>query len=263
MFAYRIDSVFYCICYCFLPIVCLDLAREKKTVFRLQEFWRDRRFYYGLSVSIVTILFSLLSYGGINGVRYRTPNSNVFKTFVPIAFKKLGYDVFADFQEKRVSEIPTNYGSIAKEDRLEFVTGADLKGRNIENADMLRAFLVKADLRGASLNNANLMYANLEQANLEKTNLQKANLGSANLKSANLKNANLSRANLREADLSVAELQEADFTGVKNLTIEQVSKAKTLYQTKLDPDLMEQLRKCCPHLLENPKVEIDKNDKSE
>jgi hypothetical protein len=28
--------------------------------------------------------------------------------------------------------------------------------------------------------------------------------------------------------------------------------------TKLDPELLEQVKKCCPHLLEKPKEETDK-----
>ena len=54
-----------------------------------------------------------------------------------------------------------------------------------------------------------------------------------------------------------AYLYEADLTGAKNLTIDQISKAKTLYKTKLDAGILEQVNKFCPHLLEKPK-EADK-----
>ena len=56
-------------------------------------------------------------------------------------------------------------------------------------------------------------------------------------------------------------LQEADLIdirviGEENLTIEQLSKVKSLYKAKLDPELMEQVKKHCPHLLEKPKKGI-------
>jgi hypothetical protein len=49
----------------------------------------------------------------------------------------------------------------------------------------------------------------------------------------------------------------------KNLTIKQLSKVKTLYKAKLDPELMEQVKKCCPHLLEEPKEESNQNNKAQ
>jgi hypothetical protein len=50
----------------------------------------------------------------------------------------------------------------------------------------------------------------------------------------------------------------ATLTGAENLTIEQLSKVKTLFLAKLDPELLEQVKKCCPHLLEKPKEDKDK-----
>ncbi len=70
----------------------------------------------------------------------------------------------------------------------------------------------------ADLSGANLSGMDLREANLTRTNLEGADLASANLRIANLKRANLSRAALPEADLSEAELrwavmQEADLRG--------------------------------------------------
>jgi hypothetical protein len=55
------------------------------------------------------------------------------------------------------------------------------------------------------------------------------------------------------ADLQGTNLAEADLIGVKNVSIDQLSKVKTLYQAKLDTDLMEQVKRCYPHLLDKPK----------
>jgi hypothetical protein len=47
----------------------------------------------------------------------------------------------------------------------------------------------------------------------------------------------------------------AELRGVKNLTVEQLRKVKTLYQAQLDPELEEQMKEDYPHLLEKPKDE--------
>ena len=82
----------------------------------------------------------------------------------------------------------------------------------------------------------------------------------AYLEGAKLQQANLEGANLQEAKLQQASFNNADLSGVKNLTIEQLSEVKTLYKAKLDPELMEQVKKCCPHLLEKPKEETEKTN---
>ena len=61
------------------------------------------------------------------------------------------------------------------------------------------------------------------------------------------KGANLSEANLFNADLTKARL-----SGAQGLTIEQLSEAKTLYKSRLDPDLMKKVQEEYPGLLEKP-----------
>ena len=93
----------------------------------------------------------------------------------------------------------------------------------------------RKDLRGA----------NLQGVDLIETNLQGANLQGANLQEANLRGANLEEANLQEADLTEANLQ-----GARNLSLYQLSKVKTLHDTKLDEELLIQLKKKYPTLFE-------------
>ncbi len=50
-----------------------------------------------------------------------------------------------------------------------------------------------------------------------------------------------------------ADLFRANLEGVSDLTIEQLSKVKTLYKAKLDPELMKQVKEKYHHLLEEPK----------
>jgi uncharacterized protein YjbI with pentapeptide repeats len=132
---------------------------------------------------------------------------------------------------------------------------ADLSKAKLQNANLFGVKLQNADLSTANLQNANLSFADLQNANLSTANLQNADLSTANLQNANLSGAKLQNANLSFANLQNANLLNADLTGAKNLKIEQLSKAKTLYKAKLDPELLEQVRKCCPHLLEKPKEE--------
>jgi uncharacterized protein YjbI with pentapeptide repeats len=85
-----------------------------------------------------------------------------------------------------------------------------------------------------------LLGANLQGVDLIETNLQ-----GANLQEANLRGANLEEANLQEADLTEANLQ-----GARNLSLYQLSKVKTLHDTKLDEELLIQLKKKYPTLFE-------------
>jgi uncharacterized protein YjbI with pentapeptide repeats len=308
----------------FLRMCALKLQGIKKHSLSLDRFLLDRRFYQGVGVILVGILFSMLSYGAIEGVRInKNINSTNFKEMVPLTFQIIGYDVFANFIEKSVSEKPDRYWEISNSELHNYVKGANLRGANLNNADMRYSFLAKADLRGshlqkakldgaklqkadlrwaelqkatltranlkgadlrwvklqnanleiANLQEANLNYANLQQAILLNSNLQQADLVNSNLQQAELRGANLQKArlwnaNLQEVDLKDTNLQEADLmyanlVGSINLTIEQLSKVKTLYQANLDPNLLKQVKECCPYLLEKPKDDEGKEDKSE
>jgi len=102
------------------------------------------------------------------------------------------------------------------------------------------------DTDGDEGENANLYKADLSDADLGDAVLEGANLIGANLFAAYLVGANLSRADLYCADLSYAYLSDAvlegaDLSEVLGLNIEQLSKVKTLYKAKLDPELEKQV----------------------
>jgi uncharacterized protein YjbI with pentapeptide repeats len=255
-----------------------------KTQLEFKNFWYYNRIYYGFIAFLTFIIFILLSNGAINGIIPESKHISKMKhdrieEIVPWSFNKFGFDVFANFNEKSVSEKPINYMQIDKSERIESVSGANLDGRNLNYADMTGAFLVKANFRNASLQKAYLGYASLQKANLWLANLQKANLSGANLQEAdlgfaNLQEADLYRVNLQEANLSGAHLQKAllwytnlqktdlggadlqeafflnaDLTGAKNLTIEKLSEVTTLYLTLLDFELIEKVIEICPNLI--------------
>ncbi|MFB2835177.1 pentapeptide repeat-containing protein [Floridanema evergladense] len=113
--------------------------------------------------------------------------------------------------------------------------GADLQGANLGGADLREAQLEGADLGGANLwgtnlesatmEGVNLVGANLGDANLEGVNLEGANLGNANLEAASLGRANLRNAKLWDAKLWDANLENANLSGanLRNANLESAS----------------------------------------
>jgi Pentapeptide repeats (8 copies) len=88
----------------------------------------------------------------------------------------------------------------------------DLRGTDLHGADLKGALLADANLRDAPLEGAELLSTYLEKAQLWRAHLQKANLRGAHLE------------------------------GARNLTVEQLSTVRTLYEAHLDPPLLEQLQ---------------------
>lgn len=137
--------------------------------------------------------------------------------------------------------------------------GADMAGVELRSAYAYETQLPKANLWNASLIGCRLYYANLEEADLTLADCEAADLWGANLRNACLFQANLQDADLSSADLSSADLEEANLKGailwntnlqgVKNLNIEQLAQARTLFQAKLDPELRKKVEEEYPHLL--------------
>jgi uncharacterized protein YjbI with pentapeptide repeats len=139
-----------------------------------------------------------------------------------------------------------------------YLKGTHLERANLNGARLEEAYLIGANLEGASLIAAYLQVALLKGANLEGADLTGAILFVAclqesNLKGVNLLGARLEGADLKGADLSGAKLNGAKLKGAKNLTVDQLSKAKTLYQAELDGELEKPLREEYPDLFDKPK----------
>jgi Pentapeptide repeats (8 copies) len=88
------------------------------------------------------------------------------------------------------------------------LTGVDLTGAWLDEANFVEAWFDEANLTDATIMNANFSVAFFTNANLTR-----ARLGEADLNNANFTNANLSGADLSRADLSFAEFTGADLTG--------------------------------------------------
>jgi uncharacterized protein YjbI with pentapeptide repeats len=135
---------------------------------------------------------------------------------------------------------------------------ADLKGAHLEGADLQGAHLEGARLVGAHLNHNTLFVAPLEESDFIGTHLEIAGLWELYLEKAyfsgaNLERANLERANLKGANLEGTNLEGTNLEGTKNLTVDQLSKVKTLHNAKLNEELLIPLTEQYPSLFEEPK----------
>lgn len=92
--------------------------------------------------------------------------------------------------------------------------GLDLRGSDLQRANLSFSYLRLAKLSGAKLQKAHLHHADFQVANLSGAQLQGANLGRSNLRGTNferaeLQQANLAHTNLRKANLTNAQLRKA------------------------------------------------------
>lgn len=123
---------------------------------------------------------------------------------------------------------------------------AKLQGANLIGANLEGGGLYNADFRGA-----NLIAANLEEAHLHGANLRGADLEVANLRGADLRGANLIAANLEGAHLDNANLERAFLDNTNNLSVDQLSKVKSLKGAKIDERLLVAFKDKYPELYQN------------
>jgi BTB/POZ domain-containing protein KCTD9 len=140
----------------------------------------------------------------------------------------------------------------------------NLSGSNLNSANISQSSLIESNLESARLNQTNFENSNLNQANLKSAYASGANFKDAFLIKAYFENAFLIKANfcnaflmeadlkncyLMGADLENASLYKADLRGAKGLTVEQLSKVKTLYLAKFDDEILAQIKTNLPELV--------------
>ncbi|HYG18351.1 MAG TPA: pentapeptide repeat-containing protein [Ohtaekwangia sp.] len=141
---------------------------------------------------------------------------------------------------------------------------ANLASSNMNSANISQSSLIESNLENARLNQTNFENSNLNQANLRSAYASGANFKDAFLIKAQFENAFLIKANFANAflmesnlqncyvmgaDFENASLYKADLRGAKGLTVEQLSKVKTLYLAKFDEEILEQIRTSLPALV--------------
>ncbi len=112
---------------------------------------------------------------------------------------------------------------------------------NFENSNLNHSEFMGAYATGTNFKHSYLIKANFENAYLIKTDFENAFLIEANLKNCIVSDANFKNASLYKADL----------TGAKGLKAEQLLNAKSLYLTKLDPDVRTKLKELNPDLIDD------------
>ena len=142
----------------------------------------------------------------------------------------------------------------------------NLSGSNLNSSNISQSSLIESNLENARLNQTNFENSNLNQANLRgayasganfkdsfliKSNFEGAFLIKANFSNAFLMEANLCNSYLMGADFENASLYKADLRGAKGLSIEQLSKVKTLYLAKFDDEILEQIKANLPALADS------------
>lgn len=140
----------------------------------------------------------------------------------------------------------------------------NLKSSNLNSTNLSSSSLIETNLENTRLNQTNFENSNLNQANLKgayasgtnfkdafliKTQFENAFLIKTDFKNAFLMEANLRNSYLMGADFENASLYKADLRGAKGLTIEQLSKAKTLYLAQFDDEILDQVKTSIPDLI--------------
>jgi len=139
----------------------------------------------------------------------------------------------------------------------------NLIGSNLNSANLVGSYLIECSLDNARLNQTNLENSNLNQASLKgayasganfkdafliKSSFEKAFLIKANFQNAMLMEASLSGCYLMGANFENANLYKADLRNVYGLSIEQLSKVKTLYLARFDEEIMDKIKSNLPEL---------------
>ncbi|WP_254167263.1 pentapeptide repeat-containing protein [Chryseosolibacter histidini] len=140
----------------------------------------------------------------------------------------------------------------------------NLAGSNLNSSNVSQSSLIEANLENARLNQTNFENSNLNQANLKgayasganfkdafliKSQFESAFLIKANFNNAFLMEANLQNCYVMGADFENASLYKADLRGAKGLSVEQLSKVKTLYLARFDDEILAQIKTNLPELV--------------
>jgi len=169
---------------------------------------------------------------------------------------RLEFSIFKNSKIERAFLINANM----KEAKLQKV---NLKSTELNDADLTGAHINNSILDNVLLNNAKLQNSIIEKSNLNRSFLINANMKYARLKDTSLqfvvlKNADLIDTKFGCADLNFAEFDEntdvkgASFTGtilknistfhrVKNLTFDQLKDAYTIFNSKFNDDISEEI----------------------
>ncbi len=199
----------------------------------------------------------------------RLHHADLRQAYFQSAFFRNAKMEFADlqgvnFDSANMIQVRFNFANLDKADFTQanligaYILGANLRESNFRGSqsDYVRFYYSDAsgaDFRSANLYKSNFFRDNLQGANLQGANLHGNRLNQVNFDQANLQGADLSGADLWESTFSGANLEETNLRQAANLTLDQIAKARTLYQAQLDAELYQQVKEKYPQLLTKPK----------
>lgn len=126
----------------------------------------------------------------------------------------------------------------------------DLSNVQLSNSNLKLAFCRDSNFTNADFSDANLYGTNFQNAALRDANFENANLEGAHITNADLTGANLRGVNLKLANFDGSDLSGVNLLGAKKLKYKQLLNVKSLKNTKLDGELLEQVKASAPHLLD-------------
>lgn len=140
----------------------------------------------------------------------------------------------------------------------DFLREEDLSHIDLSKSDLRFLNLDETNFTGCNLAKANLSWSILSESIMVETDLTGAKLLDCDLKEANLTRAKLVKADLTRSNLKEVTIEATDFSGAvlisvdmseaEGLTPGQLLNAKSLYNTKLQPSVEEEIRSQKPKL---------------
>ncbi|MCH8034340.1 MAG: pentapeptide repeat-containing protein [Bacteroidetes bacterium] len=145
---------------------------------------------------------------------------NIWMSLIIITFFFIHYIRHFPLGEGRNVNLSYQIISQNPDNPYEGVYSVNLRGKNLEGANIISSVLVNADLR---------------EANLQYSALYRSTLDSSNMTDAKLKCSDLHEASFKNTIMNGVDFRYANLIGVKHLTLKQLLITKTLYKAKLDP----------------------------
>lgn len=133
------------------------------------------------------------------------------------------------------------------------ICDVDLQGSSFVDANLESIFFLGTNLKKSNFTMANLKWTYLDDADLIGACFAYSNLKGAYLRRADIRGANFEYAELKGANLEGADLRGTDLRKARNLSIDQLSKVKSIHGAKLDEKLLTSIKAKYPSLLLAPK----------
>lgn len=205
------------------------------------SFYRyDKEFFKNLLIESHSLLFDIIIFGII--LFYITEMSSKKKEILRY------HEEIDDFRTWNSDEAKHRIVGNVKRLNSKDITEINLQFCKLKKTDFSYTNLSKAEFFNTDLEEAIFYNTNLESANIVASYLKNAILVNANLKQTNFWFSNLNGCDFFCAILDGADFSEAILSDSQNLTIEQLSRVKSLHKAVIDEELKKVLKEKYPNL---------------